>query len=75
VRVASPGALVPPRASGRKSCTDPGVAVQGQSAGMDFDLVILVGLALVPGAIAALIGIQAWQHSDVRRSRKHSDNK
>jgi hypothetical protein len=40
---------------------------------MDFDLVILVGLALVPAAIAALIAIQAWQHSDARRIRKHLD--
>jgi hypothetical protein len=38
---------------------------------MDFDLVVLGGLALVPAAIAALIAIQAWRHSYERRIRKH----
>jgi hypothetical protein len=37
---------------------------------MDFDFVILVGLALVPGVAAALIAILAWRRS---RMRKHLD--
>jgi hypothetical protein len=39
---------------------------------MDFDLVILIGLALVVAAVALLVAIQAWRHhSDERRIRKH----
>ena len=39
---------------------------------MDFDLVILIGLALVVAAVALLVTIQVWRHhSDERRITKH----
>jgi len=39
---------------------------------MDFDLLILVAVALVVAAVASLVAIKAWRHhSDERRIRKH----